>query len=59
MFDISGSMAAVSVSKVDTLAGRQQPGVVGSIHYATGCYGGEALFVPRDNDPAKCDGEPP
>lgn len=57
MFDISGSMAAVSVSKVDTLAGRQQPGVVGSIHYATGCYGGEALFVPRDNDPAKCDGE--
>ncbi|KAJ9507854.1 hypothetical protein QJQ45_021212 [Haematococcus lacustris] len=27
------------------------------IRYPVGCYGGEAYFVPRHQDPAKCDGE--
>lgn len=30
---------------------------VGRVDFGPGCYGGEAVFVPRHEDPAQCKGE--
>ena len=46
------------IAKLDLLAPKtQKECAVATIEYADGGRGGEAYFVPRHQDPEKCDGE--
>lgn len=44
------------IAKFDLFAPEGKDACVGRVTFPKGCYGGEAFFTPRHQDPALCDG---